>query len=121
MTPNPMWRRYARFFGADPVADVDDELRFHLDTKTEELIAGGWRPKEAREEAERQFGDVRMIRRVGKSFGQREEQRKRLKDYWIDTRQDLRYTFRIGLALVLLSAYPLIRPLVSDALNTFGI
>jgi len=90
-----MWRRYARFFGADPVADVDDELRFHLDTKTEELIAGGWRPKEAREEAERQFGDVRMIRRVGKSFGQREEQRKRLKDYWIDTRQDLRYTFRI--------------------------
>jgi predicted permease len=93
--PNPMWRRYARFFGADPVADVDDELRFHLETKTEELIAEGWQPGEAREEAERQFGDIRMIRRVGKTFGQRDEQRKRLKDYWIDSRQDLRYTFRI--------------------------
>ncbi len=95
MKPNPMWRRYARFFGADPVADVDDELRFHLETKTEELIAKGWRPKEAREEAQRQFGDVHMIRKVGKSFGQRDEQRRRLKDYWTDTRQDLRYTFRI--------------------------
>ena len=90
-----MWRRYARFFGADPVADVDDELRFHLEAKTEELVAQGWRPRDAREEAERQFGDVRMIRRVGKSFGQKDEQRKRLKDYWVDSRQDLRYTFRI--------------------------
>ena len=70
-----MWRRYARFFGADPVADVDDELRFHLETKTEELIAQGWRPRDAREEAERQFGDVRMIRRAGKSFDKGGEQR----------------------------------------------
>jgi hypothetical protein len=33
----------------------------------------------------------------------------------------LRYTFRIGLALVLLSAYPMIHPLVTGAMNTFGI
>jgi predicted permease len=90
-----MWRRYARFFGADPVADVDDELRFHLETKTEELIAEGWRPREAREEAERQFGDLRMIRNVGKAFGQKDEQRKRLKDYWSDSLHDIRYTFRV--------------------------
>ena len=95
MTPNPMWRRYARFLGSDPLADVDDELRFHLETKTEELVAEGWRPREAREEAERQFGDFRMIRNVGKTFGQKNERRKRLSDYWIDSRQDLRYTFRI--------------------------
>ena len=68
-----MWRRYTRFFGADPAADVDDELRFHLETKTEELIAQGWRPREAHEEAERQFGDLRMIRNVGATRAQIEE------------------------------------------------
>ncbi|WP_246153641.1 ABC transporter permease [Terriglobus albidus] len=95
MIPTPMWRRYARFFGADPVADVDDELRFHLETKTEELIAQGWQPGEARKEAERQFGDLRMIRNVGKAFGQKDQKRKRFNDYWTDAQQDLRYTFRI--------------------------
>ena len=39
MTPVPLWRRYARFFGPDPVADVKDELRFHLDAKADDLIA----------------------------------------------------------------------------------
>ena len=29
----PLWRRYARLLGPDPQADVDDELRFHLDLK----------------------------------------------------------------------------------------
>jgi hypothetical protein len=33
----------------------------------------------------------------------------------------LRYTFRIGLALVLLSAYPMIHPLVSDAWSALSI
>jgi hypothetical protein len=31
MTTPPFWRRYARFFGPDPAADVKDELRFHLE------------------------------------------------------------------------------------------
>ena len=95
MTLIPMWRRYARFFGADPAADVDDELRFHLEMKTEELIAQGWRPGEARQEAILQFGDLRRIRKVGKTLGQRDERHKRLKDYWTDACQDFRYTIRI--------------------------
>ena len=33
------WRRYARFFGVDVRSDVDDELRFHLEEKTRDLIA----------------------------------------------------------------------------------
>src|SRR5262245_41596728 len=27
---SPLWRRYLRFFGPDPAADVDDEFAFHL-------------------------------------------------------------------------------------------
>ncbi len=43
MSRVPLWRRYARLFGPDPKADVDDELRFHLDSKADDLIAQGWR------------------------------------------------------------------------------
>ena len=49
----PIWRRYARLSGPDPVADVDDELRFHLETKIDDLVAQGWDRDEARREARR--------------------------------------------------------------------
>ena len=61
----PKWRRYARIFGPDPAADVDDELRFHIDTKVDELIAQGWKWEEARREAERLFGDLKTVRHTG--------------------------------------------------------
>ena len=65
MKSEPFWRRYARFFGPDPAADVKDELRFHLEAKSDDLIAQGWSPEAARKEAERQFGDVRAVQQVG--------------------------------------------------------
>jgi putative ABC transport system permease protein len=71
------WRRYARFFGPDPAADMNDELRFHLETKTEDLISQGWDPQAARKEAERRFGDLRTVRRIGQQMGKKMEQRRR--------------------------------------------
>jgi predicted permease len=94
MTPIPFWRRYARFFGPDPAADVKDELRFHLEAKTDDLLRQGWSAKAAREEAERQFGDLRTVQRIGQQIGEKTERRRRLADYWTDLRQDVRYTFR---------------------------
>jgi predicted permease len=94
MTPIPFWRRYARFFGPDSAADVKDELRFHLEAKTDDLLRQGWNPKAAREEAERQFGDLRTVQRIGQRIGENTERRRRLADYWTDLRQDVRYTFR---------------------------
>ena len=94
MTTTPFWRRYARFFGPDPAADVKDELSFHLDAKTDDLIRQGMSPEAARKEAERQFGDLRAVQRVGQQIGQKTERRKRLADYWSDVLHDLRYTFR---------------------------
>jgi predicted permease len=84
---------------------VKDELRFHLDSKTQDLIARGWRPDEARKEAERQFGDLNAVQNIGKRMGEKMENRKRLTDYWNDWLQDLRYTLRTlsrdrGFALV---------------------
>jgi predicted permease len=43
-------------------SDVDEELHAHLDRRTEELVAGGMSPKEARTEALRQFGDLEAAR-----------------------------------------------------------
>ncbi len=94
MTPSPLWRRYSRLFGPDPAADVKDELRFHLEAKIDDLVAHGWRPEDAREEAERQFGDLRTVQQIGVRIGASMERRKRLNDYWTDTLQDVRYTFR---------------------------
>jgi predicted permease len=94
MKPLPMWRRYARILGPDPAADVKDELRFHLDAKTDDLIAQGWEPAAARREAVRQFGDLRAVQHAGTKLGENMETRKRLQEHWIDSVRDVRYTFR---------------------------
>ena len=90
----PLWRRYARFFGPDPKADVKDELLFHIDAKMDDLIAQGWRRDAARHEAERQFGDLRAVQQMGERIGVKMEQRRRLNDYWNECLQDVRYTVR---------------------------
>jgi predicted permease len=94
MTPTPLWRRYSRLFGPDPAADVKDELRFHLQAKIDDLVAQGWSPEAGRLEAERQFGDLRGVQQIGIRIGEKMERRKRLQDYWNDSLQDVRYTFR---------------------------
>jgi predicted permease len=94
MTPTPIWRRYARMFGPDPAADVKDELSFHLQAKIDDLVAQGWSPEAARHEAKRQFGDLRAMQQIGLRIGEKMERRKRLQDYWSDSLQDVRYTFR---------------------------
>ena len=58
----PAWRRYLRFWGADPIADVDTELEFHVASRAEELMQEGLSPAEARERALKEFGDVSAVR-----------------------------------------------------------
>ena len=65
MRPAPLWRRYDRLLGSDSASDVKDELRFHLETKVDDLVAQGWSPEDARKEAERQFGNILAVQRLG--------------------------------------------------------
>jgi len=81
-------------FGPDPAAAVKDELSFHLQAKIDDLVTQGWSPEAARHEAERQFGDLRAVQQIGVRIGEKMERRKRLQDYWTDSLQDVRYTFR---------------------------
>lgn len=58
-------RRFFRLstFRPDPMGDLDAELAFHFAATEEELLAKGWSPTEAREEAHRRFGDLSRYRR----------------------------------------------------------
>src|SRR5579863_9678102 len=95
MTPTPMWRRLDRLFGTDRAADVRDELRFHLETKIDDLIAKGWKPDAARLEVERGFGDLLSLQRTGERIGGTMDRRKRLTEYCSDVLHDLRYALRM--------------------------
>jgi predicted permease len=90
----PAWRRYARFFGANPAADVDDELRFHLESRTADLIERGWAPDAARAEARRQFGEVGEVRALCETWGQTRVRRRDRLEYWAGWLQDVRYGAR---------------------------
>jgi predicted permease len=95
MKPEAAWRRYLRFWGANPEGDVDDEFRFHLETKIDELRTRGLSPQEARREALRQFGPIPAARAecvaVSRSL---DKQRSRM-EYLNDWYGDLRYAVRV--------------------------
>lgn len=48
---------------SEVIADIDQELEFHLAERTAELQQQGWEPAAARAEAEHRFGDHARVRR----------------------------------------------------------
>ena len=75
------WRR--------SVADqVDDELEFHLDMVTRELVAQGKSPDEARAEALRRFGDLAAVGATCRRYGLEHERDERRAEYLAELRQD---------------------------------
>ena len=88
------WRRAARLWRTDPRADVDDELRFHLEMRARELEAEGLDPTAARAAAERRFGDVAPVRDACLVIDRRHQRRTRRTERMSDMLQDLRYALR---------------------------
>ncbi len=74
--------------------DVDDELQFHIDVRTDELAARGVAPGEARRQAVREFGDIddarRYMRRVGRHTVAVHRRRRLMTGLW----QDVKYALR---------------------------
>jgi hypothetical protein len=56
MGKTPMWRRYLTFWGRDIDRDLREEVAFHIEARTRELLDAGWPPDAAAAEARRQFG-----------------------------------------------------------------
>jgi predicted permease len=57
-----MWRRHLRFWGANPPADVDAEIAFHLEELERYYLARGFTPEQAHRETSRRFGDEAWVR-----------------------------------------------------------
>ncbi len=93
----PSGRRLFRFpwrTAAQVAADVDEELKFHLDKVAQELAEEGWSPEAARAEARRQFGDLEGTRKYCCALDVRKEREMKWMESLSELRQDLRYAFR---------------------------
>ena len=86
-------KRYFRFWRNIP-AEVDDELRFHLDSRINEYIANGVDPDTARQLAMQRFGDVERVREDCESIDSKLDQERRRAGMWESVMQDLRYAVR---------------------------
>ena len=91
---SPRWHRYARFWRADVTADVDVELRSHLELRIEDNLARGLSPDEARREAMERFGDVDRVRAACRTIGHEQERAMRRAATVEAFAQDLRYAWR---------------------------
>lgn len=83
------WRSAARI--RDEVAQ---EIAFHLEMRTEELMAGGMDPRAARERAEREFGDLEDAARTLQGADERIERGRRRRTWLGDLTQDLAFAGR---------------------------
>jgi putative ABC transport system permease protein len=91
-----MTKRSFRLTDVKPDAkrDVDDELAFHLEMRTRELIEQGLSPEEARRRAAASFGDVQAIRSdLRQERAARNDERER-RDWWQGVRMDVQYAMR---------------------------
>ncbi len=92
--PEPLWRRYARFFGPNVAADVDDELADHLARLENDLRAVGKSEAEIGEAVRARFGNVDAIRvRLTRDDGRRLKWRLRA-DAFGNLGQDVAYALR---------------------------
>jgi len=69
------WRRYLRFWGPRAEADVDDELRFHIEMRVHDYMARGMTEAEARAATARRLGDLATQRAECLTITTRRERR----------------------------------------------
>jgi predicted permease len=74
--------------------EVEDELRFHLEMKAQELIDAGTPPDEAYDQARAQFGDLERTRRYMNRTDQSRMATERRAELSDELRQDVRFAFR---------------------------
>jgi predicted permease len=74
--------------------EVDDEVRFHLDARTEALIARGMEPEAARAQSVREFGDIDDARRYMSRLDDRREAAGRRRNLMAELHHDIVYALR---------------------------
>jgi hypothetical protein len=91
----PAWRRYLSFWGADTVADVDDELRFHIEMRAADCAAHGLPLDAARRRAEQRFGNVARARDACVEIDRQQARTENHMQMLIALGQDAAYALRV--------------------------
>lgn len=94
MPETPKWYRYLRFWRPNVAADVDDELAFHIDARTEELCRLGMEKGEARARALREFGDIERARLTLRAMDEQHAALARRAALAADLTRDIRVALR---------------------------
>jgi predicted permease len=74
--------------------EVDEELAFHLEMRTRELIDRGVEPATARQMAAARMGDVRRLRRTCVDLGRKREREMRITQWLEELNDDVRFAVR---------------------------
>jgi predicted permease len=91
----PGWRRFLRVKERDVESEIDDELRFHLDMRTEEQVRQGVPEPDARRAALERFGNVESVHDALGSIGRERVRGERRREAALDLGQDIAYAVRI--------------------------
>ena len=92
MTDQGGIRRFFRI--SRPERDVDDEIAFHLESRTRDLMARGFSHDRAQAAAQKEFGDLSDARRELTDVVRRRAARRDLRDRFDTVWQDVRYALR---------------------------
>ena len=91
---NPGWHRYLRFWRADPRAELEDELAFHLQARVDEYVTAGLDPAQARAEAVKRLGDLTRVRTACLRIDKQYARRRSMSDVVSGIRGDVRLALR---------------------------
>ncbi|HVZ47618.1 MAG TPA: permease prefix domain 1-containing protein, partial [Gemmatimonadaceae bacterium] len=89
------WRRLFGLRGRRIEAEVDDELRFHLEMRAREAEARGVDPREARRQALTRFGDLAAASAECADIDRMHLQAQRRREWLGDLARDLRFAVRV--------------------------
>jgi putative ABC transport system permease protein len=91
----PGWRRFFRLKDRDVESEIDDELRFHLDMRTEERVRQGIPESDARRAALERFGNVESVHDALGSIDRERVRGERRREAALDVGQDVAYAVRV--------------------------
>jgi predicted permease len=94
MKREPIFRRYLRFWRADPRRDVSDELAFHLAMRTAEYRESGMNDGDAEHAARDRFGDVDGTQAEVERLAVKRHARRLRVEWWDALRLDVRLAAR---------------------------
>src|SRR4030095_9106396 len=73
---------------------VDEEIAFHIEMRTRELVERGVDPKTAREIVRARVGDVRRLKRTCVDLGRKRDREMRITQWLGELRDDVKFALR---------------------------